>query len=178
MESSINLQHSDDKFGAYASNSLSISERLDLVENERAILRTLYRYGHSIDYGEEAAWVDCFTVDGVFDAQYSPADDGTTTLKSVIFRGKEELTAFIQQHPRAPKVLHKHLVIDPIIDIAGTSAQVCSYFELLLAHQGSRQIFAFGRYRDTLVRCADGVWRFSLRVAEIQSSGSAFPDAS
>jgi hypothetical protein len=31
--------------------------RLAALETERAILRTLYRYGHSIDYGlEQDAW--------------------------------------------------------------------------------------------------------------------------
>ena len=34
--------------------------RLAALEAERAILRTLYRYGHSIDYGLEQEWVDCF----------------------------------------------------------------------------------------------------------------------
>ena len=43
--------------------------RLAALEAERAILRTLYRYGHSIDYGLEQEWVDCFTEDGVFDVR-------------------------------------------------------------------------------------------------------------
>jgi hypothetical protein len=43
--------------------------RLEALETERAILRTLYRYGHSIDYGLEQEWVDCFTEDGVFDVR-------------------------------------------------------------------------------------------------------------
>ena len=30
-------------------------------------------------------------------------------------------------------------------------------------------LWVFGRYRDTLVRCADGRWRFSLRIAEVES---------
>jgi len=34
--------------------------RLAALEAERAILRSLYRYGHSIDYGLEREWVDCF----------------------------------------------------------------------------------------------------------------------
>ena len=45
---------------------LDLATRLKLLEDERAILRTLYRYGHGVDAGEEEAWVDCFTEDGRF----------------------------------------------------------------------------------------------------------------
>ena len=46
-----------------------IESRLALLEAESAILKNLYRYGHAIDYGDEEAWVDCFTEDGVFDVR-------------------------------------------------------------------------------------------------------------
>jgi hypothetical protein len=54
-------------------------KRLAALEEERAILRTLYRYGHSIDYGLELEWVDCFTEDGVFDVRrgWAQAAPGT-----------------------------------------------------------------------------------------------------
>ena len=41
-----------------------VMKRLDVLENERAILDTLYQYGHSLDYGLEEQYVDCFTSDG------------------------------------------------------------------------------------------------------------------
>ena len=45
-----------------------LEARLDTaLEAEREIVRTLHRYAHSIDYGDEAAWLDRFTEDGVFD---------------------------------------------------------------------------------------------------------------
>src|SRR5262249_35391909 len=47
----------------------TVEDRLDALEAERAILDTLYRYGHTIDYGDEAGWVDCFTTDAVYDVR-------------------------------------------------------------------------------------------------------------
>ena len=48
------------------SRSMSLEDRLARLEAEAAILRTLHRYGHAIDAGDEAAWVDLFTPDGEF----------------------------------------------------------------------------------------------------------------
>jgi hypothetical protein len=38
--------------------------RLVVLEYKRAIVRTLYRYEHALDYGFETEWADCFTPDG------------------------------------------------------------------------------------------------------------------
>ncbi|MGV3771113.1 MAG: nuclear transport factor 2 family protein [Sphingobium phenoxybenzoativorans] len=145
--------------------------RLGRLEDERAILRTLYRYCHAIDYGQEAEWVDCFTPDGVFDTRYAPG----LGMESARYSGSKQLASFIAQHPRAPKTKHKHVIAVPLIDLSGDRADVSSYFELLLADDADRRIFAFGRYLDRLERCADGIWRFSLRIAEIESAGTDFP---
>ena len=42
-------------------------------------------------------------------------------------------------------------------------ASAASYFAVLRDEGGQPILWVFGRYRDTLVRCADGRWRFSLR---------------
>ncbi len=43
------------------------AEALRALLDERAVLRTLHEYAHAMDGGDEAAWVDCFTADAVFD---------------------------------------------------------------------------------------------------------------
>lgn len=156
-----------------------LTARLELIEAERDILATLHRYGHSIDYGEEAAWVDCFTEDGVFDvrfvsaAQAQPRDwgFGTPHPQGARFSGRDELRRYVARHSRAPAAWHKHFMVQPQITLApqGGEARVRSYFARLDAVDGQRVIHAFGRYQDEMVHCPDGAWRFRQRICEIES---------
>ena len=140
--------------------------RLEALEAERAILRTLYRYGHSIDYGLEQEWVDCFTENGVFDVRrrVGPA--------SARYEGRAALAAFIAQHTRAPGRYHKHMLMEPAIAVNDDQATVQSYFARLDAtHEGRPFIRAFGRYLDRMVKGTAGVWRFTERIAEVEAVG-------
>jgi|SRR5918996_629879 hypothetical protein len=139
--------------------------RLEALETERAILRTLYRYGHSIDYGLEQEWVDCFTEDGVFDVRRRVGP-------SARHEGRAALAAFIAQHTRAPGKYHKHMLIEPVITVHDDQATVQSYFTRMDATSDGRPfIRAFGRYLDRMVKETDGVWRFKERVAEVEAVG-------
>ena len=143
-----------------------VERRLRALEDEREILRTLYRYGHSLDYGAEAEWVDCFTQNGVYELRYRDADTGGRPTR---YEGHAELEKFARGHSRAPDRYHKHLVVEPVIEVVGDEAAVTSYFLRVDAEGGERRIYAFGRYIDHLVREADGCWRFTCRLAEIES---------
>lgn len=140
-----------------------MERRLALLEDERAILRTLHAYGHTIDSGDEAGWVGCFTEDGVFAA--------TDWFR---VSGREELKAFIAEHTRPPDPAHKHLVIEPLIALDGDRATCVSYFAVLMHHDGEPVLRVFGRYHDRLRR-EDGGWRFEERLAEIQSMKPGLP---
>jgi hypothetical protein len=143
-----------------------LSRRLAALEAERGVLATLYQYGHALDYGAEADWVDCFAAA----AHYEVRDRGAGTTDSVrSYDGREELAAFAAGHTRAPERFHKHLVADPLIAVDGDRATASSYFLRLDEVGGERVVYAFGRYRDELVRCPDGRWRFAVRIAEIES---------
>lgn len=154
--------------------SLTIEElqaRLAALEAEREIVRTLHRYAHSIDYGLEQDWVDCFTEDGVFDIRSRYEHQ----LKRRI-AGREELTKFIAGHTRAPELWHKHLLIEPIVDVADVDSATCrSYLAVLMDHENVPTLRVFGRYRDTLKRGDDGRWRFHERIAEIESMRADLP---
>lgn len=127
-------------------------------------MSTLYRYGHSIDYGLEEDWVDCFTEDGVFDVRHSG-----TESESHRYQGRVALAEFVSRHTRAPDRYHKHILVEPVVEISGDRASVRSYFTRLdAADDGTPFIRAFGRYIDELVREADGVWRFRERIAEVE----------
>ena len=143
------------------------AERADglakVIADERAILRVLYGYCHAIDYGEEARWVGLFTADGIFHV------DMPRGLPSIHCAGQKELAAFVAAHPRAPAALHKHLLLNPLIELHGDEARVASYFQLLLEIDGVPETFCFGRYLDRLARSEAGPWQFRERVAQVQS---------
>lgn len=143
----------------------ALSERLRVLEDERAILQTLHQYGHSMDYGPDADFIDCFTEDGVWDVQMRK-----TPASGFKCRGHAEIEASLatQTSVRAPALYAKHLVIEPLIAVTGDEASVQSYFlRVEPQDSGPSQIVASGRYLDSLVRCPDGRWRITERVAEI-----------
>jgi hypothetical protein len=137
--------------------------RLQVLEDERGVRATLYRYGHALDYGAEADWVDCFAAA----AHYEVREPGAGRVRT--YDGQDELAAFAAAHTRAPERFHKHVVVDPVIAVDGDRATSVSYFMRLDDVDGERVVYAFGRYRDELVRGADGRWRFAVRIAEVES---------
>jgi hypothetical protein len=143
----------------------ALSERLQALEDERAILQTLHQYGHSMDYGPDADFVDCFTPEDVWDVRMR-----TSSAGSFLCRGHGEIEASLagQAAMRAPALYAKHLVMDPRIVVTGDEASVLSYFLRVEPRDGApTQIVASGRYLDRLLRCDDARWRFVERVAEI-----------
>jgi 3-phenylpropionate/cinnamic acid dioxygenase small subunit len=151
-----------------------LRKRVEQLEDERAILATLYRYAHAIDYGLQDEWLDCFTDDAVYEATHTSesvreAQSRGSNLRAG-HRGKTELTAFIEKHRHAPEHYHKHLLIEPRIALDGDSAHVVSYFVRLDANEDDPggYLRTFGRYFDELVRCEDGRWRLSARKAELE----------
>jgi hypothetical protein len=133
-----------------------ILQRLQRIEDERAVLHTLHRYAHCIDYGLEDEWVDLFTEDGVYNRF-------TTGIRH---EGREEIRKFIPTHTRAPEKYHKHFMVEPIITLNGDEATAESYWARVDDGDSGPFILSFGRYRDHLVRCPDGRWRFKERRIE------------
>ena len=89
--------------------------------------------------------------------------------------GRAELEAFIAEHTRPPDPAHKHLVIEPLIDVDGSNATCISYFAVLMHHDDAPLLRVFGRYHDQLAAEEDGRWRFRERIAEIQSMRPGLP---
>ncbi|MBI2867901.1 MAG: nuclear transport factor 2 family protein [Chloroflexi bacterium] len=144
-----------------------VLQRLETLEEERAILRAMYQYGHSIDYGKEQEWVDCFTEDGAFDVRRREGLPGSGRVRH---QGRAALAAYISKHTRAPNKYHKHMLVEPVITLKGAEASVASYFARLdESAAGEPYILAFGRYHDKMVKCPDGKWRFRERIADIEA---------
>ena len=153
------------------SGDADLKAQVALLMAERAVLSTLYRYGHSIDYGLEEDWLDCFAADGTFDVRYRLGAEPSRR-----YQGGHELAGFIASHSRAPHCWHKHLLFEPLVTVEGDRATARSYFTRLDAgNDGTPFVRAFGRYLDELVRGSDGRWRFVERVAEVEAV-AASPD--
>jgi ketosteroid isomerase-like protein len=144
--------------------------RLAELEAERDILKNLYRYAHTIDVGDEVGWADCFTEDGAFET--TPRFEGYEPYRIV---GRERLQEFISHHTRPPGMWHKHMLVEPLIEVNGVQATSRAYFFLLIDHEGRPMVRVFGRYVDQLRREADGRWRFVERHAYLESLVPGLP---
>jgi hypothetical protein len=134
---------------------------------EAGIARTLHRYGHAIDAGDEATWVDLFTADGEFQVR---GRGGGYTIS-----GRAELAAFASRHSRRPEAFHQHVVTQPVIDVDGDRARCVSRFFVLVMDGERPVVRTFGTYHDELVRSEDGQWRFKVRRPEIDAAAPGLP---
>lgn len=156
------------------SGGADLRAQVAMLMAERAVLDTLYRYGHSIDYGHEEEWLDCFEPGGAFDVRYRVGAKWSRR-----YEGRSELAGFIAAHSRAPDRWHKHLLFEPLVTVDGDRATARSYFARLDADSdGTPFVRAFGRYLDELVRGPDGRWRFVERVAEVEAVAASPEDQS
>jgi len=145
-----------------------LEQRVQRLEDEREILANMYQYGHSHDYGPLDEFLDCFVEDGAWERQRR--DTPSQRRPRAVYEGREALTEYFHAHKRAPDLFYKHLVVEPRITLAGDEANVVSYFVKIDEHPDGPYVYAFGRYRDHLVRCADGRWRFKRRIAETEDA--------
>lgn len=138
-------------------------ERLQALEDERSVIRRLYAYGHCYDDEDHAGWVDCFTEDAEYDVI---TGDGVTIISC---RGRKELEGQSRGHKHALGRWTQHLLVEPMIDVDGDRATSVAYFVRVDDRGAVPYVSATGRYHDELRRCEDGQWRFSRRVARMES---------
>lgn len=139
-----------------------LQARVARLEDERAILDTLYRYGQAIDAHQAEAWASLFTEDGTF---LCIDDKGNEIIRE---QGREALVQWAEGFAGGETRLMKHCLIAPVIGVDGNEAAVESYFSNLVENEnltGPPHIRFMGRYRDTMARSADGTWRFLQRIS-------------
>jgi hypothetical protein len=157
-----------------------VVRRLELLEDEREIVRTIHQFGHTIDYGLEAEWLDCFLPDGELDVIYGDRPPnrlalGTRHPRGVLHRGTEQLAAWIAGHTRPPVRIHKHLYVEPRITLDGDTATSITYMTRVDVVNGQPEVYAFGRYHDEWRRCDDGRWRLKSRKIEVEGQREGAP---
>ena len=146
-----------------------LAARVASLEDERAILDTLHRYGQAIDSHEAEAWAGLFCEDGTF---LCIDDKGREIIRE---KGRKALVQWARSFASGETLLMKHCVIAPVITLDGDEAQVESYFSNLVENddpQGPPHIRFIGRYSDEMVKDADGRWRFRRRISISQAPRS------
>jgi hypothetical protein len=146
-----------------------LERRLKILEDERAIQTTLFEYGHSIDYGLKEKFAGLFTEDAVYQVlmQGVPLPNLGIPQPPSGLKGRDSILQYVRKHTNAPNMWHKHFMVEPLIRFEDEDhASVESYFARLDEDAKGAYIIAFGRYRDRLVRCPDGKWRFTERICE------------
>ena len=127
------------------------------VADKLAIQELFARYAHAIDDLDPAAWVACFTADGIFQV-------GTRAMQ-----GTAALRGYADVHVR--EIRCRHMMSNFLYEVRGNEAAGQCSMLATLATAGGYRIFAQGRYVDRLVR-QDGVWRIAHRKVETDQLAS------
>lgn len=129
---------------------------------ERAIAATMNVYCQTMDSGDNARWMDCFTEDAVYEVKLP---NGTTYAT---LSGTADLRIFIANYPVLPG--HRHVYSTPVYDVdpdAGT-ADVSVYWFVVAGSEKGAGISSLGTSQDKFVRGADGKWRMKARVVQTE----------
>jgi ketosteroid isomerase-like protein len=148
------------------SRSTDLAERVAQLEDERAIVATLYAYGAALDYGDKELFLGCFTPDADYLVEMRMQPDN-----GFRHRGHGELGAYFDGHTHAPSAYHKHITTNPHVTCDGDTARASSYFVRVDASDtsGPAVVLASGRYVDELARDAAGRWRIKSRRCEVEN---------
>jgi hypothetical protein len=144
----------------------ALQSRVMKLEDERAILDTLYCYARAADDGDYAVYAELFTEDGTFQC--------LDRAGAEIFRiqGREALAKYISGFRANETKMSKHHVVGPIITIEDKTAAVeCYGFRVIEGSEpcDSPILLVMGSYRDDLVKDGQGRWRFRQRVFVTES---------
>jgi hypothetical protein len=144
------------------------ADRMRMAEVD--IMRTMAVYCHAMDYSQPDAWAQCFTVDGVYRARFPNGD-----VREIA--GRASLKAYASAHEGPPKKYPKHMSWAPVIDINGDSAVATGMFIIFNQGPTGPIVEVYGRYDDELRRGGDGVWRFTSRTSNVESTADTFKPA-
>ena len=126
-------------------------------EDKFMIQELMARYNFALNFGDEKAWVDCFTQDGVFECPF-----GTHKGSSALYQYISERTEERQEHPI------RHMLSNIIIDVQDDRASAKSYLLMMQVLPEGMKLLTTGTYADDLVKM-EGAWRFSHRKVQLDS---------
>ena len=161
-----------------------LSAALVRLEDERAIERIIYSYGHVLDFEAPQAYAALFTEDAVveirsalvhvlgLDVPFSEAgaqlllgQGALRTPEGFSFTGHEALRRFVTRERKARSL---HVCSQALVDLQGRDeASAVSYLRIYRHVPGAPvELTNFGRYLDRFKRTPAG-WRISHRICEL-----------
>jgi ketosteroid isomerase-like protein len=152
----------------------TLEERVQALEDEKAITRTMLQYAHAEDQVNPILFMDCFTEDGVW---WSTVDGPWAGTGGSRHEGREALGRWhADSHARGaarlgPRGKGKHYLVSPDIRLDGDRATAESYHLSVAASPDGPKIGTMGRYLDVFVRCPDGRWRIRERQLVREGAG-------
>lgn len=151
--------------------SEGLEERISRLEDTQAITEVLYRYAHHIDRGEIDDFLEIFVPDLRYRVRMRNLEGGFDDR--VDFTGRARLRQFAEMvyqsiwgPSRSGQV---NVITQPLITLNDDKATALTYHTLVKGDTKGREVTSYGRYRDELMRCADGKWRIASRIAEVES---------
>ena len=137
-------------------------KRVQALEDERGVLRAIRGFAHYLDHGVVDKFVDIWTEDGVFEVR--DRHDNVSSRQE----GREGFARMAGAVSASKYV--KRLPTTTMVTLDGDAAHAESYFTRFDERdEKSPYVYAFGRYFDHLVRCADGIWRIKHRLARVDA---------
>ena len=153
----------------------SLEQRVRAIEDKEAILKTMYQYAYTIDFGKDVhEYTDLYTEDAVFQNNLSvtstTATPEVTRPSTGAVAGRQALEKWItnewqnRERNRAAGRYSIHLMVEPDITLEGDHATVRSYFQTTGNDNGRIYFISIGLYKDLFVRSPDGKWRMKERL--------------
>jgi ketosteroid isomerase-like protein len=141
-----------------------LERRLQLVEDERAIHRTLVRYGFAVDSGDGEATADLYTDDCVIEVDFGGG---------AAFHGRDGARGLVDNETHQSLLPNCAHLIGPLsIVVDGDRATAIGYAMVVKRSGDTFDIWREGCGRWELAR-VEGAWRISHRTSIAVGSAAA-----
>jgi uncharacterized protein (TIGR02246 family) len=135
----------------------ALAQRVQQLEDEKAIREVVIRYGEHLDARDYAAYASLFASDGVWTGGFGSAT-GPAAIQAMLEKnlGKPE-EGFVNKS-------NFHLNTTVVVDVDGDTATVRSRYTFFTASPDNRPTPALaGRYVDNFIR-ENGTWKIKSRT--------------
>ena len=118
------------------------------MQDLEGIRRLLAQYCQLLDDLRFDEWADLFTKDTTFKAP------------DLLLESRDAVREWAQGRFSDPRLMGRHLILNPVIDADDHTATVVSDFIVLVPSPSGPRVAVLGRYVDNVVRESDR-WRYS-----------------